>query len=488
MAKKEDKSIIWSLATGELKPEQMIFEWVTNYLKEKYGPDGKHAKKIPLKVRFQHLLAVGRSGCGKSSFLYDLMAEDIPECLAEKRTMIYIDPVTGIDRVLEETYISRHPNVFLIDMADPDSLPRLSLFETGVKREGIGATSYMINTFIDVCSGLIDQDMTTNMRTLFSRCAVVMQRVENHTLHDLLDLLNNPLEYIEEKGFEAGEQIHDFFVDDVIGKPGKQAVYKDTIKYLRGRIQTFLGDPVICRLLINREPTMRLSRVIEEGSIVLVATRKSDTGVEGCRLVGKFIKSVIKRVVQERSRKGTSFGVPIMLYEDEFQNSLSSKGTDHILASMLDEDRKFGLSVNIATTRFGKLSSDMGDAAMTCTATKVVGTSVGRITTVLATELGVTGAEITQLPNFKLFVKSGDKMDRAVKIDTTEFPFKKIGPRKKDTKAIHRLRESMNQRFGEGYVRRIQYLERTGEEERTFTPEDQAVLASGAPLIEDVDM
>ena len=480
-------SFAWKSFTGEISPEEQIREWVKEYLADRFNTDRKYIRSVPIKVRCQHLLALGRSGCGKSSYLYQLMAEDIPECLARRRTMIYIDPVTGIDRVIEETDIADHPNVFLIDMADPDSLPRLSLFETNVDRKGVGGTSYMINTFVDVCSGLIDQDMSSNMKSLFTRCARVMGRVPNHTLYDLLDLLKDPIQYITDLGFEAGEEVFDFFVEDVVGSPKKPAVYKDTVKYLRGRIQTFLGDPLICRLLVNRHPTMRIGKVIESGAIILVATRKIHTGTEGCRLIGKFIKSIVKRVVQERADKGTGFKKPVMLYEDEFQNSLSAKGSDPILESMLDEDRKFGLSVNVATTRFGRLSTSTGDAVLTCTGTKVIGNTTPKMGSILAPEMGIPGQDFSKLQNFNLYVKSGDKMEKAVRIKSEEFPFKKIGPKKPDRKAIYRLRQSMNIRFGEGYVRKLREKESVGEP-KTFDEMDQASIAAGSSAIQDLDL
>lgn len=483
----EALSFAWDCLTGKRSPEEEIRAWVTDWLGDKFNADRREIKSIPIKVRCQHLLALGRSGCGKSSYLYQLMAEDIPECLARRRTMIYIDPVTGIDRVIEETFIADHPNVILIDMADPDSLPRLSLFETGLEREGIGGTSYMINTFVDICSGLIDQDMTANMKSLFTRCARVMERVPNHTLHDLLDLLKDPVQYITDLGFEPEEEVFEFFVSDVVGSPGKPAVYKDTVKYLRGRIQTFLGDPLVCRLLVNRNPTMKIGKVIESGAIILVATRKTHTGIEGCRLIGKFFKALVKRIVQERAGSGTGYSKPVMLYEDEFQNSLSAKGSDPILESMLDEDRKFGLSVNVATTRFGRLSTSTGDAVLTCTGTKVIGNTPARIGALLAPEMRVPGQEFSTLPNFQLYVKSGSKMETAVRIKTAEYPFKKIGPRKPDRKAIFRLRQSMNLRFGEGYVRKLREQE-AGGEPVTFDERDQASIASGSSAIQDLDL
>ena len=437
----------WELYRGETSVDELVKDW----LADKFGAITTPVHRIPDTVRFQHLLAVGRSGCGKSSFLYGLMAKDIPLALAGKRTLIVVDPVNGIDKIVTETGICDSNKVFLIDPADPDSLPRLNLFETGRKRDGLLATSHMINTFKAVCSGLIDQEMTPAMMTLFGYCARVLMHIENRTLHDLMDLLLDPITFMDGMGLDPSDPAYMFFVEDVVGSKGKRGAFADTVKYVRNRVHGFLNDPIIERLLINRHPTMSMAKVIEAGSIILVATRKTDLGADGARLIGKFIKSIINRVVQERVHVNIKNAVPIMYYEDEFQNSLNN-GFDSTLATMLDENRKFKLSINLATTRFGHISTDMGDAVLTCTATKVCGTLVSKGVGFIAPELGRPHLEISELPNYTLFVKSGTEQKQAVKIKSPKDPFRRLA--KDNPRAMHRLRARMNQRFGTRYLKR----------------------------------
>jgi hypothetical protein len=376
------------------------------------------------------------------------MAEELPRALDEKLTLIYIDPVDGIDEFLKFTNVHDQPNVFLIDPGDPDSMPRLSLFETGEQRKGDLAASYMINSFKDVCAGLIDQELTAPMMTLFGYCAQVLMHVENRTLRDLMELLKSPVEFMDGLGMDPEDDVYRFFVEDVIGTQKRPAGFRETVKYVRMRVHGFLNDPILAKLFINKEPTMSLAKVIEAGSVILVATRKKHLGENGCRLIGKFVKTVVNRVVQERVR---GKGVPIRLYEDEFQNSLN-KGNCALLARMLDENRKFGLSINLATTRFGHIGTEMGDAVLTCTATKVCGTMVGKGVSHISPELDRTYDEIKTLPNFRLYVKCGSDMEKAIIVKTPENPFKKFG--KPDERNLFKLRANMAHRFGAGYVQR----------------------------------
>ncbi|MGI9490964.1 MAG: hypothetical protein ACR2QF_00910 [Geminicoccaceae bacterium] len=437
----------FELYRGDVTVDELVKEKVFDGIDRFTSP----SKRVPDSVRYEHLLATGRTGCGKSSYLYGLMAKDIPLALQRKRTMIYIDPVNGIDKVVKETGICEADNVFLIDPADPDSLPRLNMFETGIERQGMLATTHMINTFKSVCSGLIDQVLTPPMMTLFGYCARVLMNVPNRTLHDLMALLLNPIEFMDIAGIDPEDPAYRFFMEDVIGTNRQKGASADTVKYVRNRAHAFLNDPIIERLLINRKPTLSLAKVIEHGSILLVATRKTDLGEDGCRLLGKFIKSIVNRIVQERSHVEIDTVVPIFFYEDEFQNSLSG-GYDKTLAGMLDENRKFKLSINLATTRFGHISTDMGDAVLTCMATKVCGTMVGKGANSIAPELGRTVKELTELPRYRLFVKSGSGQKKAMEVRSQKDPFKKTA--KNNPRAMKTLRTRMTHRFGTGYVER----------------------------------
>lgn len=455
----------WDLYRGETTLDGIVRDWAG----EKFDNITSPTKRVPDEVRFQHLLATGRSGCGKSSYLYGLMAKDIPLALDGKRTLIVVDPVNGIDKIVTETGIANAPNVFLIDPADPDSLPRLSLFESGQQRHGLLATSHMINTFKSVCAGLIDQGLTAQMMTFFGYCARVLMHVENPTLHDLMELLLDPIVYMDNIGIDPADPVYQFFVEDVVGARGNgRPAFAETVKHVRNRVHGFLNDPIIERLLINKKPTLQLSKVVEKGSILLIATRKSDLGADGARLIGKFVKSIINRVVQERIHADITKCVPIFYYEDEFQNSLTD-GNDPQLGTMLDENRKFKLSINLATTRFGHIKTDLGDAIMTCTATKVCGTMVSRGAAQIAGELGRTVTELGELPNYRLYIKSGSDMKQAVEVRSKKDPFKKLAT--DDPNAMRKLRASMTARFGTGYVK-----------SRTLAP------ASGSDGIEDVEM
>ena len=433
----------WRLYRGETTVGDIAIDAAKSAVDRATNP----VSRIPDSIRCEHLLAVGRSGCGKSSFLFDLMAKDIALARKRKRTLIYIDPVNGIDKLVNETGIGSLDNVYLIDPADPDSLPRLNMFETGRDRSSILATTHLINTFRSVCAGIIDQALTPSMTTLLGYCSRVMVLTPDRTLEDMMALLNDPPSYMDGIGMDPDDPVYQFFLENVPAGGKGRGGFTDTAKYVRNRIHAFLNDPIVERLLVNRSPTLRLSDVIDSGSILLVATRKSDIGEDGARLIGKYVKAIMNRVIQERSSLPENSRVPVFYYEDEFHNSLSG-GSDACLETMIDENRKFGLSINLATTRLGRLSSSMADAVMN-TGIKVCGSMQGQGGAAIARLIGKTVHEVGDLPRHNLFVKIGTDNRPAIVVRTKKNPFRKF---RADKLGMTKLRASMSRRFGSAFL------------------------------------
>ena len=219
-----------------------------------------------------------------------------------------------------------------------------------------------------------------------------------------MDLLQDPIGYMEKVGVDQDGDVYRFFKEDVVSRGSK---FADTAKYVRVRVHGFLNDPIVTRLLINKNPTMSISKVIESGAIPACRDSEIGHGEDGVSTAWKFIKSIVNRIVQERIHADISQCVPIFFYEDEFQNSLTN-GYDKQLATMLDENRKFKLSMNLATTRFGHIGTDMADAVLTCTASKFADDGRKRCG-VHRARIRTNAQELKELPNYNLYTRIGSE-------------------------------------------------------------------------------
>jgi hypothetical protein len=113
----------------------------------------------------------------------------------------------------------------------------------------------------------------------------------------------------------------------------------------------------ISRLLLNQTPTVNLAERLNEGAIVLVATRKGQAMSEGTRLVMRFLLSMLHRAAE--SRHSAARHLPIAAYIDEFPDALSKSKTDESLLLLLSQGRKRRLSVVLAHQDFGQVAPSM---------------------------------------------------------------------------------------------------------------------------------
>lgn len=447
MGRKLDKfgETVWSLIKQDVSPDQLAID----YVREKWNAKTCPVTRMKDELRFQHLLLVGGSGCGKSTFFQEFLTKDLPRAKKGKCSVIHIDPVIANDEIIKYAGVERYKNAILIDVSDPDSLPCLDLFETSSTRDERLRTSNLIGVFTSVCAGLVEQALTPQMKTLFSYCAQVAVRMDHPGLRDVLSLLTKPIDVLDHYGFEPSDAVYQFFQEEVVGTGKGRTPMRETATSIRARVHGVLCDPIVERIFCAGKPTLSLIKAINDGSMIFVATRKGHLTTDGSRLLGNYILTLTHRAMQERVDVEPEHMMPTFLYYDEVHNAFSG-GYNQILAEMLDEDRKYKLSVNIATTRFGHINTDMGDAILSCTETKIAGKMAPKGAGALALEMfGVDGggvAKLTELGNYKFFCRIKSLTDRAVKIGTRPDPIRTMG--KKNPNAMKNFRERMKLKYG----------------------------------------
>lgn len=476
--KPQTKKLLWELVTRQTTPEELVKDWATDKVCNLRNP----LKQLTDELRYQHLIMVGGSGCGKSTWFQQFMVDDIKRAKKAKCTVIHIDPVQANDLIIKHAGVERYKNAILIDVADVDSLPCLDVFETSSVRDERLRTSNLIGVFTAVCAGLVDATLTSPMKTLFSYCAQIAVRMETPGLRDLLEMLTDPMKVLARCEFGPGDQVYEFFLNEVVGAPGFKGrlSMRDTASALRSRVHACLADPIIERLFCTGKPTLNLIEAINKGSMIFVATRKGDLTMDGARLLGNYILTITHRAMQERVAMDPADMMPTFLYYDEVQNAMTG-GSNEILAEMLDEDRKYKLSVNMATTRFGLINPSMGDAILSCTETKIIGKMSMKGAASIAIDLfgaNNNGIEkLTELGNYEFYCRVKTLNNSAVYIKTTKDPIKKLG--RENRKAIEVFRERMSIKYGQQRIER-ELLAKEAETATIESADDAPINSFGA--------
>jgi hypothetical protein len=290
------------------------------------------------------------------------------------------------------------------------------------------------------------------------------------------------LETLEDFGVDEGTPLHDFFRLEVVGHGGKtsQAAFYHTAMHVRSRLYTVLSDPVIDRLFCAGAPTLNISELLNKGSMLFIATRKADLSEDGARLIGNFFMAVTHRTCQERVRQKERHRKPTYFFYDEFQNALTgdgSNGYNRLLCSMLDENRKFKLSVHLATTRFGVLSRAMANAMLSCCEIKVVGKMGSMDAGIVAMDIFGRDSEavekLTDMQNYHFWCRIRALGKAPAVIRSKPDPWKALSAAPDEAAIVH-FRRRMLVKYGQYELDRRSLAE--GETQATPSPTSKETL------------
>ena len=323
----------------------------------------------------RHSLIQAGTNWGKSSLAKEAIADQMDACLRGDQSMFIMDGTQLIDEVLakvDPTDQQIRERIILIDIeqaggpGDIGCLPRLNLLNTNAGSDD----SYIALTarsaiFEMAFGGLLEGNENTGpMAAMLSFASKTLARVKNPSPDDFIELLRDPHAYLE--GLEGiPKMVEDYWRDEC--KPGKPNM---TAQALARRAYQMISNDVVHRLLCNPIETVNLAQRLNEGAIVLVATRSGAATSTGARHIGRFMLSMLLRAAKGRNYLGDIKDTAC--YVDEFPNFLVA-GRDASLLELLSEGRKMGFSINLLNQEEQQLSPAMVSSLLANCETLIAG-------------------------------------------------------------------------------------------------------------------
>ncbi len=367
---------------------------------------------IPESTRARHTYICGASGSGKSELIKALVytylrrpwfglqanavtrrpmsiivldpAGDMPKQIAHwPEVASNPDQVAYIDPTLSDKHVIRI-NPF-------DQLP-LNADERTIDRW----VEYLAIAFAQLSSRGGFADASGNMRVLLTPILHVLLRRPGSTIEDLQAFMvkerNEPLIAL---GRELKNPAHaNFFTDKFESKHfdrAREAIYS--------RMQDILNATPLRRVLMGKS-TIRLADVVNRGSVVLFRFPKGGTGLESAPTMGTLITSLLQAIAFDREPLPEHERTPTHLFIDEAQNYIN-----HTLQEILDELRKFGLHVTLATQHTDQLPEDIRESVLTNCATIMTGIAAAKTVRRLSNEFNLKGFKLRRLKPGQFYLK-----------------------------------------------------------------------------------
>jgi hypothetical protein len=322
------------------------------------GYDALH-RELLLKPeqRKTHTHVIGSSGSGKSKFLESMIRGE----LRNRQGFCLLDPHGNLyDDVLN--YCSHHVldrDIILLNPSSPNSVIGFNPFQ----RPDHGNISVLVDRRINATMHAWDRPNTDQTPTLERTLRLIYTVMLDQNLG-----LPQVQHLIDFNAREIRQHLIEHLSSSPIQKEWRelQAMrpreWREQTLSAKNRLFRFLTSPALMRFMGIPGQRLNLTRIMDEGKVLLVNLAPSDelseenARVFGALLVNEFFEAA-------RRRTSGTFGndpKPYYLYIDEFQSFVSLD-----IADMLDHVRKFGLFTILAHQRFGHLDENMTDAVLT---------------------------------------------------------------------------------------------------------------------------
>ncbi|MDE2399878.1 MAG: type IV secretion system DNA-binding domain-containing protein [Patescibacteria group bacterium] len=333
---------------GKVNPEEVSFIGRTNYvasLEEK-----KFVFGIKRVDRRRHLYIVGKSGVGKTKLMELFLRQDV----SYNHGLCLIDPHGDvIDAMLDYIPRERIEDVCIIDPTDvdfPASFNPLANVDPLFKFQ-------LTQGLIEVFQKQFGANWTPRLEHVFRFTCLALLDYPHATMRGMISMLTDR---------NYRQKVVEYITDDMVKRffaiefaDWSEKFDTDAIIPLVNKLGQFLSDPSLRNIFGQKQNKIDISKLMNEGKIILINLSKGRLGEENSSFLGSMFLTKIKQAGMERASIPEKDRVDFYLYIDEFQNIVTQT-----FENILSEARKYGLNLTIAHQYVGQLMPKVQQAVL----------------------------------------------------------------------------------------------------------------------------
>ncbi len=306
--------------------------------------------------RRRHLYSIGQTGAGKSTFLKQLVRQDIEA----GHGVCVMDPAGDFaEYALSIVPKERAEDVVYFNPADISRPIGLNMFEIDPSKPE--QKTLVINELLGIFDKLYNLKETGGpvFEKYFKNSALLLLDDYEHEIPVLADIprvLTDEKFRADKLSRETNPLVIQFWTQEA-EKAGGEAALANMAPYISTKVDTFVSNEFLRPILNQKISAFNFRQAMDEQKIIICKFSKGEIGdlnaqLMGLLVVGKLLIAAFSRVnIEENDRKD------FYLYMDEFQNF----ATDSI-ATILSEARKYRLDMIIAHQYIKQLPEKIRDA------------------------------------------------------------------------------------------------------------------------------
>ncbi len=311
--------------------------------------------KMKIKDRRLHTYVIGQTGTGKTTFMKNMIIQDIKD----GKGVCFIDPHGDLaNEILEMIPKERIDDVVYFNPADPKMSIGLNMIESNPNYPL--EQTFIINELLEIMDKLYDLKSTGGpIFEQYMRNALALLMSDKEQKWTLVEV---PRVLIDTDFREmllkrcTNVIVKDFWEKEASKAEGDLAL-KNMAPYINSKLAPFLTNDFVRPIIGQRNSTLNFKEIMNNEKIFIVNLAKGILGdinayLLGMIIVGRIALAAFARIeIKEEERKD------FYLYIDEFQNI-----TTKTIPQILSEARKFRLSLIIAHQFVAQVKEDIRDA------------------------------------------------------------------------------------------------------------------------------
>lgn len=300
---------------------------------------------------------IGASGTGKSTFLFNLIRQDVES----GRGLAVLDPHGDlIDAILGVIPQGRVKDVILLDPADEEYVIGFNILSAHSDLERNLLAADLVSVFRRLSSSWGDQ-----MGSVLQNA--IMAFLESATGGTLVDLQR----FLIEPRFREDvlRSVRDPAISYYWRKAFPQLGGNRSIGSILTRLEMFLSPKAIRRMVSVKENNLDFGSIMDGGKILLAKLSQGAIGPENPYLLGSLLVAKIHQAAMSRQRQESKERRDFFLYVDECHHFLTAS-----MAEILTDARKYRLGLTLCHQELRQVSrdSDVGSALLANAHTRVV--------------------------------------------------------------------------------------------------------------------
>lgn len=325
--------------------------------------------------RRRHLYTIGQTGTGKSTFLGNMVIEDIR---AGKGVAI-IDPHGDlVENALGFVPKERLDDVIYFDPGDLAHPLGLNMLDYNFSRPE--EKTFIVNEMQSIFNKLFSQETMGPMFEQYMRNALLLlmedMPSEPATLIEVPRVFTDTAYRLRKLERIQNPVVIDFWQKEAV-KAGGEASLANMTPYITSKFNNFISNDYMRPIIGQAKSAFNFRDVMDNGKILLINLSKGkigdiNAGLLGMVFTGKILMAALSRIDIAEGAARRDFN----LYIDEFQNF-----TTDSIATILSEARKYRLNLTMAHQFIAQLTDKIKDAVF------------GNVGSMLVFRVGVQDAE-----------------------------------------------------------------------------------------------